>query len=166
MSTSERPISNYLDVTRRFRRSVNLDKDFRGAQQNGDYIVTPTSLEALHRLTEGLAEGSPSRAWTITGPYGVGKSAFAVFLTRLLCSIDEPGANARSQLKRTDPDLAVELADRGICRNGSRGFLPVLVTARRASAPRCVAEGIIAALKAEKSRKLKAIGRKLNAELQ
>ena len=166
MSTSERPISDYLEVTRRFRRSVNLDKDYRGAQQNGEYIVTPTALEALHRLSEGLADGSPSRAWTITGPYGVGKSAFAVFLTRLLCSIDEPGTDARGQLKQTDPELAVELADLGICQNGSHGFLPVLVTARRAPAPQCLAEGIIAALKAENSKKLKAIGRKLTTELK
>lgn len=166
MSTSERPISEYLEVTRRFRRSVNLDKDYRGTQQNGEYIVTPTAIETLHRLTEGLADGSPSRAWTITGPYGVGKSAFAVYLTRLLCSIDDFGANARDQLKQIDPELAVELDDRGICQNGSHGFLPVLVTARRAPAPQCLAEGIIAALKAEKSNKLKAIGRKLGAELK
>ena len=166
MSTSARPISDYLQVTRRFRRSVNLDKDYRAAQQNGEYIVTPTALEALHRLSEGIADGSPSRAWTITGPYGVGKSAFAVFLTSVLCSVDESGTYARGQLRQAAPELAVELADRGICLNGSHGFLPVLVTARRAPAPLCLAEGIITTLTAEKSRKLKAVGRKLRTELE
>lgn len=163
MSTSERPISEYLEVTRRFRRSVNLDKDFRGAQQNGEYIVTPTALEALHRLSEGFVEGSPSRAWTITGPYGVGKSAYAVFLARLLCSLED---SARQQVKQLAPELAVQLDDRGICQNGSHGFLPVLVTARRAPAAQCLAESIIAALRGEDNKRLKAVGRKLQADLK
>lgn len=165
MSTSPRPISEYVEVGRRFRRSVNLEKDYRGGAQNGEYIITPTALEALHRFREGLAEGSPSRAWTITGPYGVGKSAFAVFLTRLLCSADAHGSAARHQLKRVDPELAVELADLRNCRDGAMGLLPVLITARRASAPRCIVEGMITALSAEKSRKLKSVGRKLGEEL-
>ncbi len=150
MSTSARPISEYLEVARRFRRSVNIERDFRSAVQNGDYIVTPTALEALHRLAEGLEDGSPSRAWTITGPYGVGKSAFAVFLTRVFCSTGAQGAAARERLRQTDPELSVELADLEVCHDGEKGFLPVLVTARRAPAPNCIAEGIVAALKSDK----------------
>jgi len=164
MNTSERPISDYVEVTGRFRRSVNLDKDYRGSQ-NGDYIVTPTALETMHRLAEGLAQDSPARAWTVTGPYGVGKSAFAEFVARLLCSTDAAGAAAREQLRQVDPGLAVELADRGIGENGSRGFLPVLVTARRAPAPQCLAEAIIASLRMDKNAKLKSIARKLTSEL-
>lgn len=166
MSTSARPIGDYLEVARRFTRSINLEKDYRGASQNGEYILTPTALESLHRLAEGLVNDSPSRAWTITGPYGVGKSAFAVFVTRLLCSTGKPGLGARTQLKRTDPELAAELDHRQICQDGMKGFLPVLITARRAPASTCIAEGIIAALKCDKSSKLKAAGRKLAAKMK
>lgn len=92
----ERPISDYLEVARQFRRSANLEKDYRSLSQNGEYILTPTALESLHRLTEGLTPGSGSRAWTITGPYGVGKSSFAVFLTRVFCSRDASGLRPES----------------------------------------------------------------------
>jgi len=160
------PINQFLDVAPRFTRSVNLEKDFRGALQNGDYIVTPTAVESLHRLTKGLVTDSQSRAWTITGPYGTGKSAFAVFLARLLCSSDHTGRAAREQLRKTDPELAVELADLDVCQNGAKGFLPVLVTARRAPAPTCIIEGIVTALTSETSKKLKTLGGKLNATFQ
>jgi len=142
---------------------VNLEKDYRGSLQNGAYFVTPTALESLHRLAEGLADGSPSRAWTITGPYGVGKSAFAVFLTRLLCSADRSGALAREQLRKAAPDLAVKLDELDMCRNGAKGYVPILITARRAPAPSCIAEGIVEALKSGKSNTLKQIAGKLNA---
>ena len=166
MSTSARPISEYLEVGRRFRRSVNIEKDYRGTLQNGEYIATPTALGALHRLAEGLEDGSPSRAWTITGPYGVGKSAFAVFLTRVLCSTEKHGVAARERLRQTDPELSLELTNLEVCQNGARGFLPVLVTARRAPAPNCIAEGLVAALKSEKTGKLTTAGRSLSRKLK
>jgi len=163
VTTSARPIGNYLTVGRRFRRSVNLEKDYRGALQNGEYIVTPTAREALHRLAEGLTDGSHARAWTLTGPYGVGKSAFAVFLTRLLCSRDEAGQVAREKLKDADPRLNAELAERGIGYGNGKCMLPILVTARRSSAQRCISESLATALLSERSRKLKAVGRGFRA---
>ena len=159
----ERPISDYLEVARQFRRSANLEKDYRSLSQNGEYILTPTALESLHRLTEGLTPGSASRAWTITGPYGVGKSSFAVFLTRVFCSRDASGLRARELLRHKDPELASELADLSLRVRGKKGFLPILVTARRTSAPLCIAEGIAAALAGEPSKGLNMLGRKFKA---
>jgi len=166
MKTSlERPISDYLEVARQFRRSANLENDYRSSSQNGEYILTPTALESLRRLMEGLAAGSASRAWTITGPYGVGKSSFAVFLTRILCSRDTSGARARELIRHKDPELAVALTDLSLGLRGKKGFLPILVTARRISAPLCIAEGIAAALTAEPSKGLKTLGRKVKASV-
>lgn len=165
MTTHAQPIGEYIEVGRRFRRSVNIERDYRGALQNGDYIVTPTAREVLHRLAEGLANGSHSRAWTVTGPYGVGKSAFAVFLTRLFCSGEETGATARGHIKKVDPKLAIQLGELKVCRDNGKGMLPILVTARRAPAPRCIAEGIVSALSSEKSKTLKAAAHKLAVTL-
>lgn len=159
----ERPISDYCDVGRHFRRSANLEKDYRSDSQNGEYILTPTALESLHRLRESLTVGSGSRAWTITGPYGVGKSSFAVFLTRVFCSTDAAGVRARQLVQHKDPELAVELAALKLSQRIQKGFLPILVTARRAPAPVCIAEGIVAALSAERNKKLNMLGRKFGA---
>jgi len=165
VTTHAQPIGDFIEVGRRFRRSINIEKDYRAALQNGDYIVTPTAREVLQRLTEGLGRGAHSRAWTVTGPYGVGKSAFAVFLTRLFCSGEETGSTARIQLKKADPQLAIQLSELEVCRDHRKGMLPILVTARRAPAPRCIAEGIISALSSEKDKSLKIAGRKLAATL-
>lgn len=165
-NASAKPISEYLQVDRRFRRSINIEKDFRGASQNGDYIVTPTAVEALHRLAESLEADSPSRAWTITGPYGVGKSAFAVFLTRLLCSIKPQGIQARERLKKIAPAVSLEFSQARVCQDGLLGFLPILVTARRVAASVCIAEGIVDALKNGNGRKLTYAAKKMEAELR
>ena len=165
MTPKSKTLSDYVMVKGRFRRSTNLEKDFAAAAQNGSYLVTPTAREALHRLTEGIAADSPFRAWTLTGPYGVGKSAFAVFLTRLLCGDSRQGKEARSQLKEADPALFSQLRELGLFRNNSKDFLPVLTTARRTSASRCLAEGIVAAAAATRSRKIKALVRSLREKL-
>ena len=90
-------LSDFVQVGARFLRSVNLEKDYAGGQRNGDYIVTPNARQVLNRVAEGLRNQSPFRAWTITGPYGVGKSAFAVFLTRLFCPNGDSTVAARQQ---------------------------------------------------------------------
>ena len=166
MTTAKtKPLADYVDVKGRFRRSTHLEKDFATASQNGDYIVTPTAREALRRMAEGMGNGSPFRAWTLTGPYGVGKSAFAVFLTRLLCSRTKQGEQARAQLEESDPVLASQLQDLRVYSRESKGFLPVLATARRTPASKCLAEGIVAAAKEAKNRKVNAAVRNLKDKL-
>lgn len=166
MTTDQtQPLADYVQVKGLFCRSSNLEKDFSSASQNGDYILTPTAREALRRLTEGIAKGSSTRAWTLTGPYGVGKSSFAVFLTRLLCSRAPQGEQARAQLEESDSLLASRLKNFGIYSKDSKGFLPVLVTARRVAASKCLAESVIAATQAAKSRNLNAAVRGLKEKL-
>lgn len=150
-----------VEVIGRFRRSINLEKDFGSASQNGDYIITPTARDALRRLAEGIGSPSPSRAWTLTGPYGVGKSAFAVFLTRLFCSSDKQGQQARQHLQEVDPHLAAQLRNTGLFRKNSKGFLPILATARRAPASKCLAEGIVAAASSTHNKKIQSSVREL-----
>ena len=142
MTVAELKLSECIEIRRRFLRSVNLEKDYEAGGQNGDYIVTPTARHILGRISEGLSTESTYRAWTVTGPYGVGKSAFAVFLTRLLCQHGAEGIAAWKQLKQADPALAKELATRGRGSKESNGLLPVLFTARRAPASVCLLEGV------------------------
>ncbi len=142
MTVAERKISECIEIRRRFLRSVNLEKDYESSGQNGDYIVTPTARHILGRISEGLSADSTYRAWTVTGPYGVGKSAFAVFLTRLLCQHGPEGIAAWKQIKQVDPALAKELAAKVNEPKESHGLLPILFTARRAQASVCLLEGI------------------------
>jgi len=166
MNAPAKLLADCVEVKGRFRRSVHLEKDFIEASLNGEYIVTPTAREALRRLAEGMGKGHPNRAWTITGPYGVGKSAFAVFLTRLFCTAGKEGQQARRQLENADPQLAGQLGEIGLFGTASKGFLPVLATARRTPASKCLAEGIIAAASSIRDRKIGASVRHLAGVLE
>jgi hypothetical protein len=146
------PLSDYIQVGTRFLRSVNLEKDYTGGQRNGDYIVTPNARQVLTRVTEGLRSKSPYRAWTITGPYGVGKSAFAVYLTRLFCPNGDSTVAARQQLQGVDSDLAHRLLGAQALQDSRKGFLPILITARRAPASVCILQGISSAIASAEER--------------
>jgi len=158
---SDQPLSDFIQVGARFLRSVSLEKDYAGDQDNGDYIVTPTARQVLHRVAEGLSDNSPYRAWTITGPYGVGKSAFAVFLTRLFCPAGESTTAARRQLQTIDPALANRLFGLKAFERSRIGFFPVLITARRAATSFCLLQGISAAVSKAKDRHFQAPARNL-----
>lgn len=144
-STNQPPLSDFIQVGSRFLRSVNLEKDYAVGQRNGDYIVTPNARQVLTRVAEGLRNNSPYRAWTLTGPYGVGKSAFAVYLTRLLCPNGESTYAARDQLRAADSNLANRLLGVPAFEKSRKGFFPILITARRAATSVCILQGIASA---------------------
>lgn len=159
---SPQPLSQFIQVGARFLRSVNLEKDYLGGQRNGDYIVTPTARQVLSRVAEGLRDQSPYRAWTITGPYGVGKSAFAVFLTRLFCPNGDSTVAARQQLHRVDSTLAQHLLGGKTLAGSRKGFFPVLITGRRTATSLCLLQGIYAAVAAAKDRPFQPLAKQLH----
>src|SRR5436190_1931713 len=71
------------EVARRFQRAIRLDSDFRSEDALADYVPLPSSLAALVRMGEQVANSS-QRAFTWTGPYGGGKSSLALVLASLL----------------------------------------------------------------------------------
>ena len=48
------------------------------------YIPTGRALEVLHRVSRAMTSSDAGRAWSLTGPYGAGKSSFALFVHALL----------------------------------------------------------------------------------
>ena len=103
-------LSEFVAPRPRYSRSVHLERDetaFSFAHENeGDnaaprFYFTPSMREALDAFALGLSLPS-ERAVTLVGPYGAGKSAFAVFLARLL----ENDESARELLRFHDAELA------------------------------------------------------------
>lgn len=70
-----------LPIAPRYMRSVHLLRDWL-PQGVGirDYQITPLVLHTAERIIAGLSPEAPSRAFSLIGPYGAGKSAFGVFL--------------------------------------------------------------------------------------
>ena len=89
---------NLVEVGRRFRRSVNLARDTGSPAALDGYLVTPAVRRALSQITGGIDDAEGDRAWSLIGPYGSGKSAFAVFLADLLSPSVSPEAEAARRL--------------------------------------------------------------------
>lgn len=68
-------LCDLFQVSERFRRSVNIALDFDAPDALKGYVLTHLSKAVLERIGAGLAKGSRSRSWSVTGPYGAGKSA-------------------------------------------------------------------------------------------
>ena len=78
-----------IKVKRRYTRSVNLERDLEVADSVKGYIITPKTLKLIDRFIESLTIPNATRAWTVTGVYGTGKSAFAHFLASLCSAKNE-----------------------------------------------------------------------------
>ena len=75
---------NERSVASRFTRSVNIQQDIWQAESLQGYLVTAGARRALLRIAPALHTPKAARAWTLTGPYGTGKSALANFIAKLL----------------------------------------------------------------------------------
>ena len=111
-----------VSIRGQFRRSVHLSRDVYGDGAHEGYVVTAKARELVGRVADALDAPVAQRAWSVTGPYGGGKSAFALFLSGLLRGDD----TAWDRLAGADGDLAARL-DR--VRGGA--FCPVLVVGSR-----------------------------------
>ena len=131
MGASQEPpnLASLVEVERRFRRSVNLDRDAGSTDALDGYVVTPAVRRALSQIVEGLDDEAGDRAWSLVGPYGSGKSAFAVFLADLLSGDGSPGGDAARSLLDGSAGLATQ---QSLFPAMQRSLFPSLLTAERA----------------------------------
>ena len=123
-------LSELFYVTTRFHRSVHLERDFYGENPLEGYVLTVTAREMLQRLVAALESESTSKAWSLTGPYGSGKSAFALFAAKLLGDSESPTTQAAVMLlKHGDESLWDRFIGLDLYRR--RGFCPVLISGER-----------------------------------
>jgi hypothetical protein len=109
-----------------YTRSANLERDIDSLPSVEAYIPTARSLDTLRRILAGFDSAEAPRAWSLVGPYGSGKSSFAVFLSQLLADeAYDTGAAARRVLARFDRPLAEQSVALG---TGTAGHCCVLLT--------------------------------------
>ena len=145
----EIPLSEIFHVSSRFRRSVHLERDFYAENSLDGYVVTVTARETLRRLISALENPSASKAWSLTGPYGSGKSAFALFAAKLVGNPESPDTKqALNLLERGDEALWNQFV--GVCtsRPKERGFCPVLISGERAPITIALLRGLAGGLTA------------------
>lgn len=128
------PLSDIYQVKGRFRRSVHLERDFYTENALDGYVLTATARETLSRIASTLENKEASKAWSLTGPYGSGKSAFALFAAKLLGDPNTPTTRQAFEVLREGDS---NLYDRFKSPNGNgkeslSGFCPVLISGERA----------------------------------
>ncbi len=126
-----------VSIRGRFLRSVNLVRDFYDRRGHGGYIVTARARDVLTRLADALNADEAQRAWSIVGPYGGGKSAFALFAAHLARGRD----GALAKLRAADTALADRLAGAF-----AAPYCPVLIVGKREPLSRALAQGLARAL--------------------
>ena len=128
------PLSDIFHVKGRFHRSVHLERDFYTENALDGYILTVTAREMLSRVASTLENNATSKAWSLTGPYGSGKSAFALFAAKLLGDPDAPiTQQALDVLRNGDAQLYKRfMSTNGHGKRQLSGFCSVLISGERA----------------------------------
>lgn len=140
------PLTQIVQVRQNGLRSINIEQDIDKATLGSGYTLTPQARSTLSRMLARFIEpGTPSRAWTLTGPYGSGKSYFSLFLMNLLCAHLPAHQPLTEQLAQVDPVLRQQIESYAQFSD-SQGFLPIPITGYRASLQECLWHGIGRAL--------------------
>ena len=101
-------IASRVTVARRYVRAVDLGRDMHDPDALLGFVSTPSVREALQRLGVGLRPQSGQRAFRVTGPYGSGKSSFAVLLAQALVGGDRAKKFVEgSELAKVDEQMVV-----------------------------------------------------------
>lgn len=121
-----KPLSEFVSISRLYQRSIRIDVDLGRTDVLDGYICHATARGALESMATQLAQ-SNQRAFTLTGPFGGGKSSLAVALATALSDSKPARQKARELLRAAEiPSFDAAFA----CR---RGWLILPVVGKRAS---------------------------------
>ncbi len=81
---NEMRLSDVVSVDSRFEQSVNLMLDLNNEKKIEGYIPTRSSVNILQTYINDILDTNGSRATTLIGPYGKGKSHLLLVLLSLL----------------------------------------------------------------------------------
>ena len=116
----------------RFARSINVERDFESDAIDG-YLPVGRAIDVLARFAAALDRDDVEVAFSVTGPYGSGKSSLALMLDALLGPARSSSrAKAESLLEDVAPQVLERLTSaRARLGAGSSGFIRAVVTAQR-----------------------------------
>lgn len=106
-------INELIHIDTHYTRAINLERDVDSKEVLQSYILTTKSVQILERITATFHENIAPRAWTLTAPYGLGKSSFALFLSHLL---------------ENDTLETRQLANKILCDNGQLKLAQTITT--------------------------------------
>ena len=125
-------LAGAVTVEGRFARSANLERDISRPEPLDGYVVTARALDVIERIMNVAATGPAGGAWSLTGPYGSGKSSLALVIDAALGCADITRQAALKLIDEASPMLG-QLTRLAHGRYGTDqlGFYRGLVTASR-----------------------------------
>jgi hypothetical protein len=135
------PLAQFIRIRQSGLRSINVEQDASQTAVAEGYTLTPQARSTLARMLDRLTDRSAAAcAWTLTGPYGSGKSYFSLFLMNLLSSTLPAHEHLTAQLRQSDP-LLTEQVGAYAQLTDTKGFLPIPITGYRVSLQDCLLHG-------------------------
>ncbi len=126
-------------------RSVNIERDLGNEATLKQYIMTDKGADIISRFISALA-GEKISAWSLTGPYGMGKSAFVNFLLSLCGPDNQATKVAAAILKKRSPGLYKKFVNL-TKQQKQQGFLRIAATASFEPINRTLARALRQAVK-------------------
>lgn len=141
-------LADSIAVAGRYARSANLERDAARPEPLQGYVVTARTLDVLERVFSAAATGDAGGAWSLTGPYGSGKSSLALLLDAVVGPPGDTRCTALSLIEEVSPRVA-GLARLAHTRHGTHEscFNRALVTAQREPLARTVLRALEAAVR-------------------
>ena len=125
-------LSEQIKASARFARSANLERDITALAPLDGYIVTTRALDIVERIAVKASSTTAGGAWSITGPYGSGKSSLAVLLDGAFGASGEVRDKALALICEVAPDIAQIVVDAHEKHSTATcGFHRAVVTANR-----------------------------------
>ena len=77
-------LADKYNINTRYQRSARIDTDWKNDVVSG-YVLHGTARRVIKRIAEQISDSKkPQKSFTITGPYGGGKSSLALIIANLV----------------------------------------------------------------------------------
>lgn len=140
-------LADLIAVKERFARSVNLDRDVDRVEPLDGYIVTDRASNVLQHIATVAATSTSGGAWSLTGPYGSGKSSLAILINSAFGPPSDIRKIAWELIQEVSPET-VDLINKSHVRHNTleTGFYRGLVTANQEPVCKTILRGLHAAV--------------------
>src|SRR5665213_3313278 len=131
----------------RFARSINLERDI-GSHAIDGYLPVGRALDVIGRLALALIDREAEIAFSVTGPYGSGKSSLALVIDALLGPAGEHArSSAEDLLRHAAPSTLATIESARQKYDADRsGFVRAVATAQREPIVSTVLRALISGL--------------------
>jgi hypothetical protein len=145
-------LNEFINIDSNIARSVNIERDASDLDQIKRFQITPVVLNVIDRFADSI-DGEPISAWSLTGPYGSGKSAFSNYLFSLFAEDEKIKSTSWGNLKKADNNLQDRLKI-GLDKKKIKNFLKVRALSQYESLNKTLLRALYSALKNLKNKKL------------